>query len=74
MASFKMAFKMNYPGIKAINHLLDNFEHKALEIYNRLLLEESETPQIPLKMKLLVGETGKNYLLIRLQRKWLKCN
>lgn len=37
------------------NHLLDNFEHKALEIYNRLLLEGSEPTAETIKNEITGG-------------------
>ena len=41
---------------RQINHLLDNFEHKALDIYNRLLLEGSEPTAETIKNEITGGD------------------
>ena len=45
------------------NHLLDNFEHNALEIYNRLLLEGSEPTAETIKNEITGGgNRQKNFI------------
>jgi hypothetical protein len=54
---------------RRLNHMLDNFEHKARKIYNRQLLNSENFTAESIKMKLRVSSTRKEPLCQHLRSK-----